>query len=88
MNEMIKTAVAEYVFGLVTTSELVYKIANIESEEGNIVAKQVKKIEESEEYHQLFCEFREKVGRLFQENREIDTIIGYYQVMLENEEED
>lgn len=85
---MIATAVAEYNFGLVTTSELVYRIANIESAEGNIIAKQVKQIEESEAYHQLVCEFREKVGRLFQEDNKIDTIIGYYQVMLEEEDED
>lgn len=88
MNEVIKCAVAEYNFGLITTSELVYRIANIESVEGNIIAKQVKQIEESEAYHQLFCEFREKVGRLFREDNKIDTILGYYQVMLEEEDED
>lgn len=82
MNEMIITEVENYEFGLVTMFEMVTQISTIDCKEGMIIAEQIEKIRDTDEYRALLWAFREGVGRLFQENREIDTIIGYYQVMM------
>jgi hypothetical protein len=81
MNEMIIEEIKNYEFGFTTFFEMVTQIANIDCKEGRIIAEQVEKIRESEEYHDYLRAFHRNVAGLFKENREIDAIVGYYQVM-------
>jgi hypothetical protein len=65
--------------------ELVTQLSTIDCKEGKIIAKQIERVMESEQYHMYLRAFQANIERLFQDNREIDSIIGYYQVMNEED---
>lgn len=81
MNARIIEEIKNYEFGFTTLFEMVTQIANIDCKEGKIIAEQIEKIRKSEQYHMYLRAFHANIERLFQDNREIDSIIGYYQVM-------
>lgn len=82
MNESIIEEIKNYEFGFTTFFEMVTQIANIDCKEGRIIAEQVEKIRESEEYHDYLRAFHRNVAGLFLDNREIYSILSYYQLMM------
>lgn len=85
MNEKIIEEIKNYEFGLITLFELVTQLSTIDCKEGKIIAEQIEKVRESEQYHMHLRAFQANIERLFQDNREIDSIIGFYQVMNEED---
>lgn len=85
MNEKIIEEIKNYEFGFITLFELVTQLSTIDCKEGKIIAKQIERVRESERYHMYLRAFQVNIERLFRDNREIDSIIGYYQVMNEED---
>lgn len=82
MNERIVDEIKSHDFGLITMFELITQISTIDCKEGKIVAEQIEKIRGTQEYLIALNDFREKVSDMFLENREIFSILSYYQLMM------
>jgi hypothetical protein len=82
MNESIIEEIKNHDFGFLTLFELVDRISTIDCKEGKIVAEQIEKIRNTDEYQEALMRFHRVVEDLFLDNREIYSILSYYQLMM------
>lgn len=69
---------SEYAMGFITYTELVEKMCQCDHEDAQIMAEEVDKVMQSDEYHELQQEFARKLGAIYEMHRDIDCIASYY----------
>lgn len=69
---------SEYVMGLITYTELVEEMSQCDHEDAHIIAEEIDKIKQTDEYHELQREFARKLGALYEMHCDIDDIARYY----------
>lgn len=68
----------EYAMGFITYTELVEEMSQCDHEDAHIMAEEIDKVKQSDEYHELQREFARKLGALYEMHCDIDDIARYY----------
>lgn len=69
---------SEYAIGFITYTELVEEMSQCDHEDAHIIAEEIDKVKQSDEYHELRREFERKLGALYEMHCDIDDIARYY----------
>lgn len=69
---------SEYVTGLITYTELVEEMSQCDHEDAHIIAEEIDKVKQTDEYHELQREFARKLGALYEMHCDVDDIARYY----------
>ena len=68
----------EYVIGLITYTELVEEMSQCDHEDAQIIAEEIDKVKQSDEYYDLQREFARKLDVLYERHSNINDIARYY----------
>lgn len=69
---------SEYVLGFITYTELVEEMSQCDHEDAHIIAEEIDKVKQSDEYYELQREFARKLGELYEKHYNVDDIARYY----------
>ena len=79
--------VENYHYGFLRMSEVCEHIAQLPSRDGQIVRAALDEVLNSEEYQELYSDYRKMFSKLCYQKPELTTVIDYYRMII-NQKED